>query len=112
MILYTQKSKEILNLVIFSIRLNSTTESMTVGCSIFEIFFTCISRRILYPSLQKGDVAVMGNLSCHKSEKIEQAINDCKAKLYFLPTYSSYFYPIGKKWSHYSFENRISAKEL
>ena len=63
-----------------------------------DIFYMYISK-ILCPSLHEGDVVIMDNLSCHKSERIEQAINERKAELLFLPPYSPDFNPIEKMWS-------------
>ncbi len=85
--------------IISAIRFDGTTESMTVDGPIDgDIFYMYISK-ILCPSLHEGDVVIMDNLSCHKSERIEQAINERKAELLFLPPYSPDFNPIEKMWS-------------
>ena len=53
----------------------------------------------LAPCLQVGDVVLMDNLSTHKSARMTQAIEACKAEVVFLPRYSPDFNPIEGAWS-------------
>ena len=53
-------------------------------------------RRVLCPTLRKGDVVVMDNLSPHKSEPTLSLIAQTGAEVLFLPTYSPEFNPIEK----------------
>ena len=55
--------------------------------------------RCLAPALTPGDVVVMDNLSAHKVEGIEQAIESRGATLVYLPPYSPDFSPIEQCWS-------------
>jgi transposase len=48
----------------------------------------------LAPTLQKGDVVILDNLSSHKSEKANQAVRRRGAWLLFLPPYSPDLNPI------------------
>ncbi len=48
----------------------------------------------LAPTLKKGDVVIMDNLSAHKRREAEQAIRARGAWLLFLPPYSPDFNPI------------------
>lgn len=85
--------------IISALRFDGTTESMTIDGPIDgDIFYMYVSE-ILCPSLHEGDIVIMDNLSCHKSERIEQAIKAQKAELMFLPPYSPDFNPIEKMWS-------------
>ena len=85
--------------IISSIRLDGTLESMTVDGPIDGDIFYLYVKDILCPSLQEGDIVVMDNLSCHKAERIEQAIKEKKSELWFLPPYSPDYNPIEKMWS-------------
>jgi len=50
--------------------------------------------QILAPALKPGDIVVMDNLSAHKVAGIRQAIENCGARLLYLPPYSPDFNPI------------------
>ena len=50
--------------------------------------------QFLVPTLSKGDVVVMDNLSSHKRPAVRQAIRRASAKLIFLPPYSPDLNPI------------------
>ena len=42
----------------------------------------------LVPTLKKGDIVVLDNLSSHKGPRVRAAIRAVGAKLFFLPAYS------------------------
>ena len=48
----------------------------------------------LAPTLEKGDVVIMDNLSSHKGPKVEEAIRARGARVLFLPPYSPDLNPI------------------
>jgi transposase len=50
--------------------------------------------QFLVPTLSKGDVVIMDNLSSHKRPAVRQAIRSAGAKLLFLPPYSPDLNPI------------------
>ncbi len=54
---------------------------------------------ILCPTLQRGEVVVMDNLSAHKRASIRQLIEARGARVEFLPPYSSDFNPIEWCWA-------------
>jgi len=85
--------------IVASIRLDGEIQAMTIkgpfDASSFEVYV----KQILCPSLRKGDVVIMDNLRCHKSEKVRNAISDAGAELWFLPPYSPDFNPIEHMWS-------------
>lgn len=58
-----------------------------------RIFETYVETQ-LAPTLQKGDVVIMDNLSSHKSPKVEEAIRARGAWVLFLPPYSPDLNPI------------------
>jgi transposase len=52
--------------------------------------------RTVHPTLSKGDIVVMDNLSSHKGPKVEQLIEAAGAELRYLPPYSPDMSPIEK----------------
>ena len=61
--------------------------------------FENYTAEILAPTLRRGDIVVMDNLSAHKSSRIQQIIAAGGAQLQYLPPYSSDFNPIEQCWS-------------
>jgi transposase len=61
----------------------------------FEVYV----RTQLLPTLRRGDIVVMDNLSAHTGETIRQMIEEKGARLQFLPPYSPDFNPIELCWS-------------
>ena len=53
----------------------------------------------LVPTLERGDIVIMDNLSAHKRSAIEAAIEARGARLEYLPPYSSDFNPIELAWA-------------
>lgn len=53
----------------------------------------------LAPTLRRGDIVLMDNLSAHKSAEARRLIEARGARLEFLPPYSSDFNPIELCWS-------------
>ena len=68
------------------------------GAMTRQAFVTYVSR-VLAPTLRRGDVVLMDNLSAHKAAEAHGAIEDRGATLIFLPPYSSDFNPIELCWS-------------
>lgn len=54
---------------------------------------------VLSPSLHRGDIVVLDNLSAHKSARVSELIHARGARLEFLPPYSSDFNPIELCWA-------------
>jgi transposase len=55
----------------------------------------------LVPSLQRGDIVIMDNLSSHKRTEVRQAIESVGAHLLYLPPYSPDFNPIELAFSKF-----------
>ena len=58
-----------------------------------DAFLTYVTHE-LAPTLRKGDIVVMDNLSSHKSKAVRKAIRTKGAHLLFLPPYSPDLNPI------------------
>jgi len=55
--------------------------------------------KCLVPTLSRGDIVVMDNLSSHKGPRVEQLIKAVGAELRYLPPYSPDMNPIEKAFS-------------
>jgi transposase len=63
------------------------------------VAFEAYVRTQLLPTLRRGDIVVLDNLSAHTSQTIRQLIEARGARLQFLPPYSPDFNPIELCWS-------------
>jgi transposase len=61
--------------------------------------FRAYTQRVLVPTLNKGDIVVLDNLSSHKAPDIRACIEEAGATLRFLPPYSPDLNPIEMMWS-------------
>jgi len=68
------------------------------GATNSEVFETYVER-VLAPTLPKGQVVVMDNLSAHKGERIRELIEKRGCELLYLPPYSPDFNPIEEAFS-------------
>ena len=63
-----------------------------------EVFCTYL-RKVLGPTLKRGDIVVMDNLSTHKVTGVAEAIRARKAHVEYLPPYSPDFNPLELGWA-------------
>lgn len=85
--------------MISSIRLDGATACMTIpGATDTEVFRAYVAK-ILVPTLRRGDIVIMDNLTPHKSDPTLLLITQAGAEVLFLPAYSPDFNPIEKMWS-------------
>lgn len=68
------------------------------GATNREVFETYMER-ILAPTLRRGQVMVMDNLTAHKGERIRELIEGQGCELMYLPPYSPDFNPIEEAFS-------------
>lgn len=61
--------------------------------------FESYIENFLVPTLERGRIVVMDNLSVHKSKRVEKLIEEAGATLLFLPPYSPDFNPIEEAFS-------------
>lgn len=73
--------------------------SMEIEGAIDGDAFLVSLENFLLPCLQPGDVALMDNLSTHKSARLTETIKAGGAEVIFLPRYSPDFNPIEGAWS-------------
>ena len=73
--------------------------------------FVAYTQQCLAPSLRRGDVVVMDNLSSHKAAGVREAIESADATLWYLPPYSPDLNPIEMLWSKVkAWLRRVGAK--
>jgi transposase len=63
--------------------------------TVFEVYV----EQVLAPTLRRGQIVVMDNLSAHKSERARELIEGRGCQLLFLPPYSPDFNPIEEAFS-------------
>lgn len=85
--------------MISSIRLDGTTACMAIDGATDAEVFHLYARHVLCPSLQRGDIVILDNLSPHKSPQTIELIEAMGAQVRFLPAYSPDLNPIEKMWS-------------
>ena len=82
-----------------AVRLDGLTAPFTIDCPMDGEIFSTYVQRVLIPTLRKGDVVVMDNLSAHKRPQIKRLIEAADATVLYLPPYSPDFNPIEMIWS-------------
>src|SRR5215217_6253259 len=64
-----------------------------------HLVFEAYVERVLAPTLRKGQVVVLDNLSAHKGERVKQLIEGRGCELLYLPPYSPDLNPIEEAFS-------------
>lgn len=66
-----------------------------VNAAVFETYV----EYVLAPTLRRGDIVLMDNLSCHKTDRVRYLIEMRGASILFVPPYSPDLSPIEKAFS-------------
>ena len=82
-----------------SLRFDGSIAAMTIEGATDAFSFEAYISKILCPTLDRGDIVIMDNLSSHKVNGIREAIEATGAILLYLPPYSPDFNPIEMMWS-------------
>ena len=85
--------------LVSSVRLDGTQAYEFFQGSLNGNNFLSYVKNTLIPTLKKGDIVVMDNLSCHKVKGVKEAIEEAGASVLYLPPYSPDFNPIEMMWS-------------
>ena len=80
--------------LIAGLRCHGLTAPFVVDAPMNRCIFETYVETLLAPTLEKGDVVIMDNLSAHKSPAAEKAIRAKGAWILFLPPYSPDLNPI------------------
>ena len=73
--------------------------SLTVEGATTSAVFEAYVEHVLAPTLRKGQVVVMDNLSAHKGERVRELIEERSCELIYLPAYSPDLNPIEEAFS-------------
>jgi transposase len=68
--------------------------SATIDGAVNQDVFEAFVEQVLVPSLTRGDIVVMDNLSSHKGRRVQTLIESAGATLLYLPPYSPDLNPI------------------
>ena len=85
--------------LVSSVRLDGTLAYRYFQGSLTGENFLEYVKEVLVPTLRKGDIVVMDNLSCHKVAGVKEAIEAAGASVRYLPPYSPDLNPIEMMWS-------------
>ena len=96
---YAPKGKPRKTTLISSVRLDGTLAYKYFQGSLDGEKFLEYIKDVLVPTLHKGDIVVMDNLSCHKVKGVKEAIEAAGASVRYLPPYSPDLNPIEMMWS-------------
>jgi transposase len=80
--------------VLSSMTLEGMGSALTVEGATTSAVFETYVEQVLAPTLRKGQVVVMDNLSAHKGERVKELIEGRGCELIYLPSYSPDFNPI------------------
>ena len=72
--------------------------SVVLGATTSAVFEAYVEQ-VLAPTLPRGQVVVMDNLSAHKGERVRELIEECGCELIYLPSYSPDLNPIEEAFS-------------
>jgi transposase len=73
--------------------------SLTVEGATTSAVFEAYVEQVLGPTLRRGQVVVMDNLSAHKGERVRELIEERGCELIYLPAYSPDLNPIEEAFS-------------
>jgi transposase len=85
--------------VLGALSLTGIVEVMTIDGSADGQVVSTFIQDVLVPALRPGQIVIMDNLSAHKVDGIQDAIEARGARLEYLPSYSPDLSPIEKCWS-------------
>jgi transposase len=73
--------------------------SLSVEGATTSAVFEAYVEQVLAPTLRKGQVVVMDNLSAHKGERARELVEERGCEIIYLPSYSPDFNPIEEAFS-------------
>ena len=85
--------------ILSSVRLNGDMVPLVYEGALNGDLFKAYVVQFLVPTLEKGDIVIMDNLTSHKVKGVVEPITAAGAKIVYLPPYSPDFNPIEMMWS-------------
>ena len=96
---YAPKNTQKKTTLVSSVRLDGTLAYEFFQGTLNGKNFLNYIQNTLVPTLKKGDIVVMDNLSCHKVKGIKESIESVGESVLYLPPYSPDLNPIEMMWS-------------
>jgi transposase len=93
-----------------ALRHDAITAPFVIDQPMNSAIFKAYLEQCLVPTLMRGDIVVMDNLSSHKSDEVRDMIEAAGANLLFLPPYSPDFNPIEQAFSKIKAHLRSAAE--
>ena len=84
--------------LIGALSLSGVEAVMTLEGAVDADAFDAYVEHILCPTIKRGDVLVLDNLSAHHASRIEEVAEECEAQVIWLSPYSPDFSPIELMW--------------
>lgn len=85
--------------LIGALSLSGVEAVMTIEGAVDTDVFNVYLEQVLRPTIKRGDVLVLDNLSAHHASRIEEVADACGAEVLWLSPYSPDFSPIEMMWS-------------
>ncbi len=85
--------------VLSSMSVEGMGPSLTVEGATTSVVFEAYVEQVLAPTLLRGQVVVMDNLSAHKGERVGELIEERGCEILYLPSYSPDLNPIEEAFS-------------
>ena len=85
--------------ILSSLRQDGTTEALVIDGALNGEMFKEYLKNCLAPTLRKGDVVIMDNLSSHKVKGLKEIVEKRGARIEYLPPYSPDLNPVENMWS-------------
>lgn len=82
-----------------SLTVEGIQSAMTIEGAVDEAVFEAYIEKVLMPTLRPGQLVMMDNLSCHKTERIEALLSKAHCQLIYFPAYSPDLSPIEEAFS-------------
>lgn len=97
--------------IVSSVRMDGKCVPMVFQGALDGDIFKSYLEKLLLPTIIKGDIVIMDNLSSHKVKGIDKIIESAGAKIVYLPPYSPDLNPIEMMWSKIkSYLRKIKAR--
>lgn len=93
-----------------ALRSDGLTSPMVLDGAMNAVTFLAYVRQVLCPTLRRGDIVVMDNLSSHKGPAVRAAIEAAGAELQYLPPYSPDLNPIELAFSKFKWLARSAGE--
>jgi transposase len=85
--------------IISSMGIDGAAAMFTIEGAVDTSAFDVYVERVLRPTMRKGDIFVLDNLTAHHASRIEEVAAECEAQVLWLAPYSPDFSPIELLWS-------------